>query len=450
MKDLRRIAWCAVLLIVLLRMSIGWQFLYEGMWKFNTLGTAEPWTAEGYLKNAQGPFRDYFREMTGDPDDLGWLDYENMSRRWYAWRDRFVAHYQLDEEQQNRLNRMLDGSAQKETAPDELPPFDPIRGNLAQLPEPVDLDRYKSVVRYDEEHKRLVVLQPVLPSEENAIKGMVDVVRDPDGEFVRRTDLDEAPDAVELEFFKTFETLVNRSRNLSLRHRLAAALRGDPDKVGVVGRLNERGSFDIKMGTVTRAEEDAARHNIRYGKIQEYKDLLEDYEEALQRAAISYQHDHANMLGRKVTILRNELVSPIRELEAELKEQALKVLTREQMARGAVPPEDTPLHRASMQAMWGLLILGALLLVGFFTRIAALAGAGMMLMFYLVIPPWPGVPPAPGPEHSLIVNKNLIECIALLAIASLPTGTWFGIDGAIYRCWASRKGRSADAARGQK
>jgi len=47
------------------------------------------------------------------------------------------------------------------------------------------------------------------------------------------------------------------------------------------------------------------------------------------------------------------------------------------------------------------------------------------------VPPWPGVEElieTAGPEHSFIVNKNLIEVIALLAIASLPTGQWFGLD----------------------
>jgi uncharacterized membrane protein YphA (DoxX/SURF4 family) len=83
--------------------------------------------------------------------------------------------------------------------------------------------------------------------------------------------------------------------------------------------------------------------------------------------------------------------------------------------------------------MWGLLILGSLLLLGLGTRIAALAGAFMLLNFYLVLPPWPGVPQPPGPEHSLFVNKNLIEVIALLAIAALPTGSWFGLDSLVRK-----------------
>jgi hypothetical protein len=43
------------------------------------------------------------------------------------------------------------------------------------------------------------------------------------------------------------------------------------------------------------------------------------------------------------------------------------------------------------------------------------------------------VPQPPGPEHSLFVNKNLIEVIALLAIAALPTGSWFGLDSLVRK-----------------
>ena len=84
MNDLKSVSLLAIILIVVLRISIGWQFLYEGMWKYDQMDGPTPWSSEGYLKNAQGPFRDRFRRMTGDPDDLHWLDYTEMSRKWYG------------------------------------------------------------------------------------------------------------------------------------------------------------------------------------------------------------------------------------------------------------------------------------------------------------------------------------------------------------------------------
>ena len=107
-NDLKQISVVAVVLIVVLRLSIGWQFLYEGLWKYDTFDSPAPWSAEGYLKAAQGPFRDQFRAMTGDPDDLGWLDHEQMALRWANWKTRFTSHYQLDADQQKELAKLID------------------------------------------------------------------------------------------------------------------------------------------------------------------------------------------------------------------------------------------------------------------------------------------------------------------------------------------------------
>src|SRR5690349_7029292 len=93
--ELRYISVVACVLLVALRLCIGWQFLYEGLWKIDTLDTAQPWTAAGYLKSAHGPFRDVFRNMTGDPDDLNWLNREWVEANWNDWARRFEKHYQL-------------------------------------------------------------------------------------------------------------------------------------------------------------------------------------------------------------------------------------------------------------------------------------------------------------------------------------------------------------------
>ncbi|WP_437227275.1 DoxX family protein [Planctomicrobium sp. SH661] len=446
MKDLRRVSGVAILLIVLLRMSIGWQFLYEGLWKRATLSTPNPWTSEGYLKNAQGPLRNYFRDMTGDPDDLKWLDYSEMSRRWYAWRDRFAKHYKLDEKQLQELNRKLDGSEEEDTAPDALPPTRKLSQKLAELPQSVtDPKKLEPAFKYDGEAKVLTAVLPVLPSEEAAALSLVDVERKPDGTFVKKSDPEQKADQTEANFYAAVVKLASDSRQLSFRHQLAGALRGNPENAGVSGATNDKGSIDIVMGTTLPEDAGEKKHVVRYGKIQEYKDLVEDYNRAIDKAAMDYQYDHAAMLGKKLAIMRSELVGPIKSLENSLKDAAIKLLTPEQLKSGAAPAEETPLAKSDRQVMWGLIILGSLLIIGFFTRLAALGGAVLLMMFYLVMPPWPGVPPVPGPEHSFIVNKNLIECIALLAIAALPTGTWFGLDALFYTLFRRSKKHPAKA-----
>ncbi|HLQ45045.1 MAG TPA: hypothetical protein VK137_09975, partial [Planctomycetaceae bacterium] len=126
MTDTKKCCCVSIMLIVLLRLSIGWQFLYEGLWKFRTLNTPTPWSAEGYLKNAQGPLRNTFRNMTGDPDDLHWLDRNTVADKWDDWAKRFEAHFTLGDGQQQELDRLLNGTKE-------------FRVELAALPEGVSI-----------------------------------------------------------------------------------------------------------------------------------------------------------------------------------------------------------------------------------------------------------------------------------------------------------------------
>jgi len=56
--------------LVLLRMLIGWHFLYEGIAKL-----LNPyWTSAGYLQAAQGPFADWFIGLAASPGRLAMVD----------------------------------------------------------------------------------------------------------------------------------------------------------------------------------------------------------------------------------------------------------------------------------------------------------------------------------------------------------------------------------------
>lgn len=96
---------------------------------------------------------------------------------------------------------------------------------------------------------------------------------------------------------------------------------------------------------------------------------------------------------------------------------------------------DSPSLLSSVDAlnMYGLVILGLGLMLGLFTRWMAIGGAFLLLMFYLINPPLPGLYyTTPTEGHYLIVNKNLIEMMALIAIAFIPTGKYFGLDRFLY------------------
>ena len=60
--------------ITVLRVLVGWHFLYEGLTKL----TAASWTSAGYLKQARGPFAELFRGLAGNPNMLANADLITM------------------------------------------------------------------------------------------------------------------------------------------------------------------------------------------------------------------------------------------------------------------------------------------------------------------------------------------------------------------------------------
>jgi thiosulfate dehydrogenase [quinone] large subunit len=82
---------------------------------------------------------------------------------------------------------------------------------------------------------------------------------------------------------------------------------------------------------------------------------------------------------------------------------------------------------------WGLALIGLGLLLGLFTRAAAIAGIALLLLYYIVAPPLPGIVSALPREGSyLIVNKVLIEAAALAVLLVFPAKR-FGLDGLLFR-----------------
>jgi len=78
---------------------------------------------------------------------------------------------------------------------------------------------------------------------------------------------------------------------------------------------------------------------------------------------------------------------------------------------------------------WGLIAIGAGLMLGLFTRAAAVSGAILLFVYYLNNPPLIGLEySVPTEGNYLIVSKTLIESVALVALAVFPTGSFTGLD----------------------
>ncbi len=106
----------------------------------------------------------------------------------------------------------------------------------------------------------------------------------------------------------------------------------------------------------------------------------------------------------------------------------------------AMAANPTALSIIDFLNIWGLILIGAGLLAGLFTRIASWSGATLLLLYYLVHPPFVGIMDSNAMEGSYIwVNKNLIEMVVLILLARIPIKWMFGADNLIAQGKENRK-----------
>ena len=127
-------------------------------------------------------------------------------------------------------------------------------------------------------------------------------------------------------------------------------------------------------------------------------------------------------------LLRNHVARLANDYELQL----IGLLTPEQRERGNSVVSAGKIGWVNRLVVWGLILCGGSLILGLFTRLAALAAAAMLLAFYLAMPPFPGLTAATqGLSHYSYVNNNLIEAITLLLLATTNSGHWAGLDALV-------------------
>jgi uncharacterized membrane protein YphA (DoxX/SURF4 family) len=328
--------------------------------------------------------------MAGDPDDLDWLDSKKVISKWRDWANRFESHYGLSNQQRRRLDELLDGKQE-------------FVAELKTLPASVDVKELEKLVVFDGDKQRLKVGKRRLTPRE--LEKLLSLAKwdGPPGE---------TPEDI-VAYRKAVNDLYARASRLGYTERVVAILEQNPNVVG-----------DKKFQLV--------------GQLDKYRSLLGRHRELRTSSVQDFQFDHSDRVWTDVQRLRSELAGPIKAMDQALKSEAEELLTVEQLKRGAMKGPWTPLRVTDTLTIAGLTCLG--LIVGLFSRFAAVMAAVMLFSFYLAMPPLPGLPSmAAGTEHSLIVNKNLIEVVALLAIAALPTGYWFGLDHLVRAAFARKQ-----------
>ena len=98
--------------------------------------------------------------------------------------------------------------------------------------------------------------------------------------------------------------------------------------------------------------------------------------------------------------------------------------------------------------IWGLILIGLALILGCFTQLASGFGVVLLCLYYLAHPPWIQTDyRIPLEGHYLLVNKNLVELLALAVFLLLPSGTLWGIDRLLRRRRSVKRARlKADVA----
>lgn len=87
------------------------------------------------------------------------------------------------------------------------------------------------------------------------------------------------------------------------------------------------------------------------------------------------------------------------------------------------------LHVVDFLNAWGLVAIGAGLILGLLSRPAAIAGTVLLLLYYLCTPPLIGIEySVPMEGNNLIVSKTLIETVAMFVLVIFPTSHIFGLD----------------------
>ncbi len=83
--------------------------------------------------------------------------------------------------------------------------------------------------------------------------------------------------------------------------------------------------------------------------------------------------------------------------------------------------------------IWGLIAIGVGLITGTFSRVALAGGIVLLGFYYLSHPPFVGLKYSMPMEGSyLIVNKVLIELVAMIVLFLFPTSRELGIDRIIF------------------
>ncbi len=138
----------------------------------------------------------------------------------------------------------------------------------------------------------------------------------------------------------------------------------------------------------------------------------------------------------------NLWIKEIEAQEASYKKALYESMDEKQREKIAAMPANWKfwqwdrIEQINFAVTYALTAIGLCLILGLFTRPAALGGALFMCFVVMTQPAWPTIYPPDPPivGHALLINKDFIEMVALLLIAASGAGRWGGLDFFRRRC----------------
>ncbi|HQR06608.1 MAG TPA: hypothetical protein PLN21_07285 [Gemmatales bacterium] len=389
--------------LVLLRLAIGWHLFIEGASKLETFsvgltGASKPFSSRGYLLQSQGPLSPYFRKLAGDPDELlvTLIDSSNgavpaaLQAQWRDYVQRYCDHYQFDQASKDNADALLNQ-------------------HLAKL-----ADWFSKGAKEVSRDYPFAAITPVLTTAERI------------AEYRRK--LQELHDKID-GWNLRFEKDVTKARVAALKGdvaRLRTDLQKDLDDL--------QGKLAQDLDTLLTKEQENIDFDqyvlklMRASRSQDYSQDRQAVAELIQAARDAKQSKIADEYWQSLNQYPERFFYEMKS-NPEMQKVLFQICKRN-MAPSLHLEDTRMLDLADRTVAWGLTLAGLGLLLGCFTRLSCVTGAILLLLFYLALPPLPGLPDNPMAEGKyLFVNKNLIEALALLALATTASGRWFGFDG---------------------
>lgn len=310
-----------VLAMVALRIVVGWHFFHEGVAHKNDAA----WTSEGFLRQAKGPFGEFYRSRAPglhgfyvevlSPMDARSAD-DAMAKMRQEEMQRAVRH---DDDDAADANGQEGGRSR--TDPEVARAMrSPVYGGwMTKILQDWGLRKDQIANHYQFDDEQIEQLDEILNGYDK---------------------------------------------------RLVVLFEGDKEVAGIGG--------DIK----------GYRHELYRNQQQRAAAGADDIPNLLARRAVRDGNPTGEPISDQVETKPSDWLAEVRALDAAFEVEALALRTEEQRAAGDAPPFETELSRVDKGITWLLIIAGGCLVVGLFTRLSAWALAIFLLSVVLSQPFW--------------------------------------------------------------